>query len=120
MAAAGNAAGSARDGNCVHHPHQSAAAIEIFDEQIASLDTLTPLLQKCVQEGASSPAETLRAQVAADLFRAERERAKTRLALARRDLATVTGDSTPRFGSVVGRLTNIGQPPSFQSILRAI
>ena len=36
--------------------------IEIFDEQIAGLDQLIPLLQKRVQEGASSPAETLRAQ----------------------------------------------------------
>lgn len=58
--------------------------IEIFDEQIASFDTLIPLLQKRVQEGASSPAETLRAQVAADLFRVERERSKTQLATARR------------------------------------
>ena len=44
--------------------------IEIFDGQIASFDPLIPLLQKRVHEGASSPAETLRAQVAADLFRA--------------------------------------------------
>lgn len=50
--------------------------IEIFDEQIASFDQLIPLLQRRVQEGASSPAETLRAQVAADLFRVERERAE--------------------------------------------
>lgn len=94
--------------------------IEIFDEQIASFDQLIPLLQRRVQEGASSPAETLRAQVAADLFRVERERAKTQLALARRDLAILMGDSSPRFGDAVGRLTNIGQPPSFQSIVKAI
>jgi len=31
--------------------------IEIFDEQISSLDQLIPLLQRRVQEGASSPAE---------------------------------------------------------------
>ncbi|MFX9973359.1 TolC family protein, partial [Acinetobacter baumannii] len=65
----------------------SQRRIEIFDEQIASFDTLMPLLQRRGQAGASSPAETLRAQVAADLFRVERERAKTQLALARRDLA---------------------------------
>ena len=94
--------------------------IEIFDEQIASFDQLIPLLQRRVQEGASSPAETLRAQVAADLFRVERERAKTQLALARRDLAILMGDSSARFGNAVGRLTNIGQPPSFQSIVKAI
>jgi len=77
--------------------------IEIFDEQISSLDQLIPLLQKRVQEGASSPAETLRAQVAADLFRVDRERAKTQLATARRDLAILMGDSSPRFGEAVGR-----------------
>lgn len=94
--------------------------IEIFDEQIASFDTLIPLLQKRVQEGASSPAETLRAQVAADLFRVERERAKTQLATARRDLAILMGDSSPRFGNAIGRLANIGQPPSFQAVVNAI
>ncbi len=94
--------------------------IEIFDEQISGLDQLIPLLQKRVQEGASSPAETLRAQVAADLFRVDRERTKTQLATARRDLAILMGDSSPRFGEAVGRLANIGQPPSFQSVVQAI
>ena len=94
--------------------------IEIFDEQIASFDPLMPLLQKRVQEGASSPAETLRAQVAADLFRVERERAKTQLATARRDLAILMGDSSPVFGKAIGRLANIGQPPSFQTVVQAI
>jgi cobalt-zinc-cadmium efflux system outer membrane protein len=94
--------------------------IEIFDEQIASLDQLIPLLQKRVQEGASSPAETLRAQVAADLFRIDREHAKTQLATARRDLAILMGDSSPRFGEAVGRLANIGQPPPFQAVVQAI
>jgi cobalt-zinc-cadmium efflux system outer membrane protein len=94
--------------------------IEIFDEQISNLDQLIPLLQKRVQEGASSPAETLRAQVAADLFRVDRERAKTQLATARRDLAILMGDSSPRFGEAVGRLASIGQPSSFQSVLGAI
>jgi cobalt-zinc-cadmium efflux system outer membrane protein len=94
--------------------------IEIFDAQISSLDQLIPLLQRRVQEGASSPAETLRAQVAADLFRVDRERAKTQLATARRDLAILMGDSSPRFGEAVGRLASIGQPPSFQSVVQAI
>lgn len=94
--------------------------IEIFDEQIEGFGTLIPLLQKRVQEGASSPAETLRAQVVADLFRVERERAKTQLALARRDLAILMGDSSPHFGKALGRLTNIGQPPPFRDVLRAI
>jgi outer membrane protein, heavy metal efflux system len=94
--------------------------IEIFDEQISSLDQLIPLLQRRVQEGASSPAETLRAQVAADLFRVDRERARTQLATARRDLAILMGDSSPMFGEAVGRLATIGQPPPFPSVIRAI
>ena len=94
--------------------------IEIFDEQIESFGTLIPLLEKRVQEGASSPAETLRARVAADLFRVERERAKAQLALARRDLAILMGDSSPHFGKALGRLTNIWQPPPFRDVLQAI
>ncbi len=94
--------------------------IEIFDEQISSLDQLIPLLQKRVQEGASSPAETLRAQVAADLFRVDRERAKTQLATARRDLAILFGDSVPRFGAAAGRLAGISRPPPFRSVVQAI
>jgi cobalt-zinc-cadmium efflux system outer membrane protein len=94
--------------------------IEIFDEQIASFDPLIPLLQKRVQEGASSPAETLRAQVAADLFRVERERTKTLLATARRDLAILMGDASPQFGKAVGRLASTGQPPPFNAVLQAI
>lgn len=94
--------------------------IEIFDEQIASFDPLMPLLEKRVREGASSPAETLRAQIAADLFRVERERTSTQLALARRDLAILMGDSSPRFGKAVGRLAAIGQPPQFQTVIRGI
>jgi cobalt-zinc-cadmium efflux system outer membrane protein len=67
-----------------------------------------------------APAETLRAQIAADLFRVERERSKTLLATARRDLAIVMGDGVPRFGVAVGRLATVGQPPSFQAVIQAI
>jgi cobalt-zinc-cadmium efflux system outer membrane protein len=94
--------------------------IEIFDEQISNLDQLIPQLQKRVQEGASSPAETLRAQVAADLFRVDRERARTQLATVRRDLAILMGDSSPQFGEAVGRLASIGEPPSFQSVVQFV
>lgn len=94
--------------------------IEIFDGQIANFDQLIPLLEKRVQEGASSPSETLRAKVAADLFRVERERTKTQGATARRDLAILMGDSAPRFGTAVGRLADVGQPPPFQAVVNAI
>ena len=94
--------------------------IEIFDEQISDFDQLIPLLQKRVQEGASSPAETLRAQVASNSFRVDRERAKTQLATVRRDLAILMGDSSPRFGAALGRLASVGQPQPFQSVIQAI
>lgn len=94
--------------------------IEILDDQVASLDRLTPLLQRRVDAGASSPAEILRAQVAADLIKVERERAKTSLATARRELAILMGDTSPRFGRLSGQFTNIGRPASFRTILSAI
>jgi outer membrane protein, heavy metal efflux system len=94
--------------------------IAIFDEQIASFDQLIPLLRRRVEEGASSPAETQRAQVAADLFRVDRERARTQLASARRDLAILMGDTLPTFAEAVGRFAATGQPPPFQSVVAAI
>lgn len=96
------------------------ARVAVFDEHIARFDELIPLLQRRVQEGASSPAETQRAQVAADLFRADRERAKAQLSIARRDLAILMGEAAPDFGAAIGRLAAIGQPPPFASVVRAI
>lgn len=42
------------------------------------------------------------------------------MATARRDLAILMGDRSPRFGEAVGRLATVGQPPSFQSVVQAI
>ena len=94
--------------------------IEIFDEQISSLDQLIPLLQRRVQEGASSPAETLRAQVAAALFRAIASGRRHNWPRARRDLAILMGDSSPvrRSGRAVSPA--VGRPPPFQSVVQAI
>lgn len=94
--------------------------VQIYDLQIAGLDRMTPLLQRRVDAGASSPAEVARAQVAVDLVRVERERAKTALATARRDLAVLMGDRVPRFTSVSGQFALIGRPPTFQTVLSAI
>ena len=57
--------------------------IAIYDQQIAALQRLTPLLQERVDVGASPPSEVARAQIAADLVRAERARARATLAIAR-------------------------------------
>jgi cobalt-zinc-cadmium efflux system outer membrane protein len=94
--------------------------VQIHDVQIASLDRLVPLLQRRVEAGASSPAEVSRAQVAADLVRVERERAKTASAIARRELAALMGANSPDFSQAVGDLNRVGRPPAFQTVLRAI
>ena len=94
--------------------------IQILDEQVVSIDRLTPLLQRRVEAGASSPAETGRAEVASALVKADRERLRSTLASARRELAVLMGDTTPKFTSVSGRLDATGRPPSFQSIVAAI
>ena len=94
--------------------------IQIYDAQIAGLDRLTPLLQKRVEAGASSPAEIARARVAVDLVRTDRQRALTALSIARRGLASVMGGNVPDFSRVVGDLNPIGAPPVFPTVLRAI
>ncbi len=94
--------------------------IQILDEQIAAIDRLTPLLQRRVDAGASSPAETGRAQVASDLVKADRERVKASLASIRRDLAVLMGETAFKYTAVNGRLDTVGRPPAFQSILAAI
>ena len=94
--------------------------IQVYDGQIAALDRLTPLLQKRVETGASSPAEVARARVAVDLVRADRERAATTLSIARRELAITMGVNVPDFSKVVGNLNRVGAPPAFQTVLKAI
>jgi len=94
--------------------------IQILDEQVAAIDRLTPLLQRRVEAGASSPAETGRAEVASALVKADRERLRSTLASARRELAVLMGDPAPKFASVSGRFEVTGRPPSFQSVVAAI
>ena len=94
--------------------------IQILDDQIAAIDKLSPLLRRRVEAGASSPAETGRAEVASALVKADRERLRGTLASARRDLAVLMGDTTPRFAAVSGRLDFTGSPPSFQAVVAAI
>lgn len=94
--------------------------IQILDDQVAAIDRLTPLLQRRVDAGASSPAETGRAEVASALVKADRERTKAALASARRELAVLMGETSPKFGAVSGRLDTTGRPPSFQAVIAAI
>jgi cobalt-zinc-cadmium efflux system outer membrane protein len=94
--------------------------VQVFDGQIAALDRLTPLLQRRVDAGASSPGEIARAQLAADLVRAERERTRTALAIARRELAVLMGSNSVDFSHVVGDLARVGALPAFQTVLRGL
>lgn len=94
--------------------------VQIFDARIAALSRLTPLLQRRVDAGASAPGEVARAQAAADLVRAERERARTALAIVRRELAILMGSNSVDFGYVVGDITAIARPPAFQAVLRGL
>lgn len=94
--------------------------IQILDEQVAAIDKLTPLLQRRVDAGASSPAETGRAEVASALIKADREGLRATLASAKRELAVLMGGTTPNFSTVSGRLDVTGRPPSFQAVVAAI
>lgn len=94
--------------------------IQILGDHVTALDRLQPLLQRRVEAGASSRPEVLRAQVAADLVRVEREKAKALLSTARRELAMLMGDNAPRFSSVSGNLGVIRRPPPFRTIVDAI
>lgn len=94
--------------------------IAIYDLQIAALQRLTPLLQKRVDAGASPPSEVARAQIAADLVRAERERARATLAIARLELTTLMGGTVPNFPAVVGDLGRIGRPQPFHVLQKAL
>ena len=98
----------------------SQRRIEIFNDHVETLDRLTPLLQQRVDAGAASVAEVSRGQVAADLVRAERERTRTTLSNARRDLAILMGANAPQFSRVAGRFSAAGTPPAFKSVLAAI
>lgn len=90
--------------------------IQVLDAQIAGLNRLAPLLQRRVEAGASSPAETARALVAGDLVRAERERVRSHLGIARRELAASMGTNAPNFGSAVGNFAAVVRAPSFNNI----
>jgi cobalt-zinc-cadmium efflux system outer membrane protein len=94
--------------------------VQIFDAQIAALDRLMPLLQRRIDAGASSPGEVARVQVAGDLVRAERERTRTTLAIARRELAVLMGAPTVNFAHAVGDLSQLGRLPAFPALLRQL
>lgn len=94
--------------------------VAIFDEQIHALERLTPLLQRRVSAGASAPSEVMRGQTALDLARADRIRARTSMATARRELAALMGGESFEFADAEGKLEVTGRPGSLESILAAL
>jgi len=94
--------------------------VQLFDAQVASLDRLAPLLQRRVDAGASSPGEIARINLAADLVRAERERARTALAIHRRELAMLMGAARVDFSYVTGDFSRIGKPVTFSILLQRL
>lgn len=94
--------------------------IQILDEQVTALDGLRPLLQRRVEAGASAQPEITRAQVAADLVRVDREKARASLASAKRELALIMGEAEPRFARVSGNFGDARPTQPFRTISDAI
>jgi cobalt-zinc-cadmium efflux system outer membrane protein len=94
--------------------------LQVYDAHLGALDRLLPLLRRRVEAGASSPADTARAEVAGDLLRADRERASAALAVARLELASLMGLPKPNFGRVVGDLSRTSRPPSLAAVLAMV
>lgn len=94
--------------------------LQVYDAHLAALGRLLPLLQRRVDAGASSPADTARAQVAGDLLRADRERASAALAVARLELASLMGYQRATFGRAVGDLNRTRRAPPLAVVLAPV
>jgi len=89
--------------------------IQILDDQISAIDKLSPLLQKRVDTGASSPAEVGRAEVASALVKADRERVRSSLASRASRTFGLDGRCGAEIRKRLWKLEALGRPPSFQS-----
>lgn len=94
--------------------------IQLLDRQASALEKLAPLMQRRVEAGASSPAEVSRVQAAVGFARLERERARTALTVARRELSVLMGLDQPDFTAVSGDFGRLVRPQPFANLLRAI
>lgn len=94
--------------------------IQLLDRHTAALEKLVPLMQRRVDAGASSPAEVSRVQVAVGFARLERERARTALTVARRELSVLMGLDQPDFTVVRGDFGRLVRPQPFVNLLQAI
>ncbi len=94
--------------------------IQLLERQAGALEKLVPLMQRRVEAGASSPSEVSRTQAAVGLVRFERERARTSLAVARRDLAALMSLDQPTFATVAGDYGRLVKPAPLDSLIKAI
>jgi cobalt-zinc-cadmium efflux system outer membrane protein len=94
--------------------------LQVYDAHIAALNRLLPLLQRRVDAGATSPVDTARAQAAADLLRADRERVGAALAVARLELASLMGLPKPSFGRPSGDLSRTTRAPSLSAVIAMV
>lgn len=94
--------------------------LQAYERHVVAMDRLSPLLQRRVEAGASSTADVARSQLAIDLARIDRDRARTALNSAKRDLTALLGLIQPDFPSVSGDLGRIARPPAFAAIVLAI
>lgn len=94
--------------------------VQLYDGHIASLEQLVPLLKRRIEAGASSPGEVARIDLASDFLKADRERARTALAVHRRELAVLMGATRVDFAAVVGDFSRTGRPPPFTRLVKAL
>lgn len=94
--------------------------IALLERHAASLERLVPQMQKRVEAGASSSAEVSRMQAAAGMVRLDRERARTALNVARRELAALMGLDRPNFTAVAGDFGRISRPAPLDTAIKAI
>ena len=94
--------------------------LQVYERQLQALERLAPMLQRRVDAGASSPADVARGQVAIGLARVDRDRGRTALSAARRELAVFLGATAPDFTAVTGELIRVARPGAFTAIVQAI
>lgn len=94
--------------------------IALLDRHIAAIEKVVPLVQRRVDAGASSPADLTRVQAAVGFLRVERERSRTTVSVARRELAVLMGLDAPDFATVAGDFGRLNRPAAFETVVKAL
>jgi len=94
--------------------------LRLADEALELTRSVQRVASLRKREGLASPAEEIRAGVAADVAGVEREHAEHELETARQKLATFWSGETPRFERAEGALDLLPQPPSADELGRKI